>query len=161
MSGEKGEGRPVIYTIGHGSRTTDELLACLRSFEIRTLVDVRSYPTSRNHSQFNRESLERSVTEDGLAYRWLGRELGGLRTNGYEEHMRTELFAEGMAKLLAVSSASPTAIMCAERDPAGCHRRHIARELAGRDVEVRHIIETGRVLLPGERPEDQGTLFPL
>ncbi|MHC4472626.1 MAG: DUF488 domain-containing protein [Planctomycetota bacterium] len=161
MPEARDEGGTAVYSVGHGSRTFGELDECLRSFGVRTLADVRSFPTSRRHPQFDQEALERALTESGVAYRWLGRELGGFRSDGYEAHTRTDLFREGIGRLAALAEGSTAAFMCAERDPAGCHRRFIARELAGRGFTVHHIIEPGRVLLPGERPEDQGTLFPL
>jgi uncharacterized protein (DUF488 family) len=150
-----------IYTIGHGDRTFPELTECLHSFEIRTVVDVRSWPRSRAYPHFDRELLEPALTSSGFLYRFLGRELGGFRSTGYEAHMETELFAEGLKKLESLAKEALTAFLCAERDPAGCHRRHIAERLTRRGFVVDHIVQPGQILLPGERPGDQGTLFPL
>ncbi len=151
----------LIYTVGHGSRSIEEFLACLSSFGVRAIVDARQWPSSRHHPHFTREELEPSLSRAGVRYRWLGKELGGRRPQGYAEHMRTTLFLEGLDRLDAIAEAVPTAVMCAERDPAACHRRHIATVLERRGFGVRHIIDPDRLLLPGERPEDQGTLFPL
>lgn len=150
-----------IYTIGHGDRTLPELTECLSSFEVRTVVDVRSWPRSRHHPHFDREALEPALTSAGFIYRFLGRELGGFRSTGYEAHMETDLFHQGMKKLEALAKNSVTAFLCAERDPAGCHRRHIADQLTRNGFTVEHIVMPGQILLPGERPDDQGTLFPL
>jgi uncharacterized protein (DUF488 family) len=150
-----------IYSIGHGDRTTEDLIACLRSFEISVVADVRSWPRSRHHTHFDREQLEPALTTAGYLYRWLGPELGGFRPTGYEAHMKTDLFAAGIRKLAALGRDAVTAFLCAERDPTGCHRRHIARVLADRSFAVEHIVAPGQVLLPGERPGDQGTLFPI
>jgi uncharacterized protein (DUF488 family) len=151
----------VVYTLGHGDRELPEFLECLESFEIRVVADVRSYPASRKFPRFSREALEPAVAAAGLSYRWLGRELGGFRPEGYGAHMETELYREGFARLREIAREAPTCLLCAERDPAGCHRRHLARALEERGLTVRHIVSPGRVLLPGEGPEDQGTLFPL
>jgi len=151
----------VLYTLGHGDRSREEFFDCLGSFAIRTVADVRSYPVSRRHPHFGRDELEPALAREGYLYRWLGHELGGLRADGYEAHMETDAFGRGLAQLMKLAPEAPTAILCAERDPAGCHRRHVARALRERGFEVRHIIEPGRVLLPGERPEDQGPLFDL
>ena len=148
-------------SLGHGDRSLSELVMCLESFEVTTVADVRSWPSSRRQPHFDREELEAALTARGYLYRWLGKELGGFRTTGYEAHMETELFAEGLERLARLAREAPTAFLCAERDPAGCHRRHIATALARRGFAVRHVLAPGRVLLPGERPEDQGTLFPM
>jgi len=47
----------TIYTIGHSTRTLDELIAALQAHGIRTLVDIRAFPMSRRLPHFNRESL--------------------------------------------------------------------------------------------------------
>jgi len=151
----------MLYTIGHGDRSLTQLVDCLRSFGIVIVADVRSYPASRHHPHFGREELEPSLTTRGFTYRWLGRELGGFRTEGYEVHLGTELFRDGLARLLSLAGEAPTVVLCAERSPADCHRRHIARAAEAEGVPVEHILDPGRVLKPGERPEDQGTLFPM
>ncbi|MEN8149338.1 MAG: DUF488 domain-containing protein [Planctomycetota bacterium] len=149
----------MLYTVGHGNRTFEELVACLRSFEVETVADVRSYPASRHHPHFGREELEPALVSEGFTYRWLGKELGGFRSEGYEAHMETDLFREGLSRLLAMARESVTVILCAERGPSDCHRRHIAAAAERAGVEVAHILDGGRLLQPGERPEDQGELF--
>jgi uncharacterized protein (DUF488 family) len=150
-----------IFTIGHGDRTLSELTECLSAFEVRTVADVRSWPRSRHLPHFDRDALEPALTSAGFLYRFLGRELGGFRSTGYEAHMETNLFKEGIKKLKALAKESPTAFLCSERDPAGCHRRHIAEVLKQQGFTVEHIVRPGQILLPGERPDDQGTLVPL
>jgi uncharacterized protein (DUF488 family) len=149
----------MLYTIGHGDRTLDDLLECLRSFGIAVVADVRSYPASRHHPHFGREELEPALTTAGFTYRWLGKELGGFRSEGYEAHMETALYREGIDRLLALAREAPTVVLCAERDPAECHRRHIATTVKEQGLKVRHILGVDRLMEPGERPEDQGTLF--
>ena len=150
-----------VFTIGHGDRTQPELEECLRSFGVRTVADVRSWPRSRQHPQFDRETLEPKLTSAGFVYRFLGRELGGFRSTGYEAHMETDLFRDGLRRLEALANEAVTAFLCAERDPTGCHRRHIAAALTRKGFTVDHIVMPAQILLPGERPGDQGTLFPI
>ena len=90
--------------MGHSDRTLLELLECLDSFGVRVVADVRSWPKSRHHPQFSRENLEPALTERGFRYRFLGRELGGMRTGGYEAHMRTGLFREGLDRVIALAA---------------------------------------------------------
>jgi uncharacterized protein (DUF488 family) len=151
----------TIFSFGHGDRSLSDFLACLGSFSIENVADVRSWPASRHHPQFTRETLEPALAAAGFTYRWLGKELGGLRTGGYLEHMATDSFREGMARLSALAREAPTVFFCAEREPVECHRRHIGDELAARGFAVEHIIAPDRLQRPGERPGDQETLFEL
>ena len=68
----------TLYTIGHSTRTLDELVEVLRAHSIETLVDIRSFPMSRRLPHFNRESLEKSLPEARIRYVWM-KELGGRR----------------------------------------------------------------------------------
>jgi hypothetical protein len=43
--------------IGHSTRTWAEFLALLRTNKIGLLADVRRFPASRKHSQFNQDEL--------------------------------------------------------------------------------------------------------
>ena len=56
-----------VYTIGHSTRTQDELIALLKEAGVGSLVDVRSYPRSRTNPQFNSDvlagALERAGTD--------------------------------------------------------------------------------------------------
>ena len=65
IEGGTGGARPTVYSLGHGDRSSENLLECLESFAVRVLADVRSYPSSRRHPQFDRDELERAVTEAG------------------------------------------------------------------------------------------------
>jgi hypothetical protein len=60
---------PRFFTIGHSTRSAEELLALLRAAEVPLLVDVRRFPASRRHPQFAQEALSRTLEEAGIAYR--------------------------------------------------------------------------------------------
>lgn len=68
----------LIYTIGHSTRTLDELVELLRAFDVAVLADVRTIPRSRRNPQFNRDALPSSLETSGLDYVHLPK-LGGLR----------------------------------------------------------------------------------
>jgi uncharacterized protein (DUF488 family) len=68
-----------LFTVGHGTRSVDELVACLDEAAVRTLVDVRRFPSSRRNPQFNRDALGASLAAAGIEYRH-AEELGGRRT---------------------------------------------------------------------------------
>jgi uncharacterized protein (DUF488 family) len=147
-----------VYTIGHSTRTLDELVEALRSFGVRTLVDVRTVPRSRHVPQFNAESLRRTLPNRRIRYRHV-KALGGLRkpradsTNtawrnasfrGYADYMETKEFEDALAALRALGEeAGPVAIMCAEAVPWRCHRSLIADALVAHGDEVVDIMGPG------------------
>jgi uncharacterized protein (DUF488 family) len=114
-------GMATIYTIGHSTRSLDELVAALRGHGVTTLVDIRSFPMSRRMAHFNRESLEVELPRCGIAYVWL-KDLGGRRKKirddspntglrnesfrNYADYMMTEEFADGIKKLLEIARGS-------------------------------------------------------
>lgn len=146
---------PRIFTIGHSTRSLDELIELLRENRIATLADVRRYPGSRRYPQFSRESLEAALPGAGIRYEHLG-SLGGRRRaaadspnggwrsaqfRGYADHMGTAEFAGAIDALLALPE--PAAVLCAEAVPWRCHRNLLADELTRRGIEVIHILGKG------------------
>lgn len=151
----------TVWTIGHSTRTLDDVIALLQANGIRSLVDVRTVPKSRRHPHFAGDALASSLPRAGIAYHHLPA-LGGLRkprresTNlgwqhesfrGYADYMQTDAFVGALTELEIIAAASPTAVMCAEAVWWRCHRRLIADALVARGHDVRHIISTGRVEL--------------
>ncbi|MFZ0808676.1 MAG: DUF488 domain-containing protein [Candidatus Sulfotelmatobacter sp.] len=150
----------VLYTIGHSTRTIEELIAALQAHQIRTLVDIRAFPMSRRLPQFNREALEASLREAGIRYVWM-QALGGYRKKtrdesphialrnksfrNYADHMLTPEFEQAMAELIALAEDGPTAYMCAERVYFRCHRMLVSDWLVAHGHEVRHIDAEGPV----------------
>jgi len=121
--------RPVIFTVGTGHRSLEELVALLRAAGVTRVADVRSYPKS-HLPHFDRGELEGLLPVFGIDYAWLGADLGGLRREGYETYMGSERFRRGLALLEGLAREQPTALLCAELDPTRCHRRWIAAALA-------------------------------
>lgn len=151
---ESPSARGVIYTIGHSTRTFDEFVSILRAHGIDRIVDVRRFPRSRRHPQFDRATLPKRLRARGIRYRHEER-LGGRRrplrdsTNtgwrspgfrGFADYMGTPEFREGLESLEAYAESATTAILCAEAVPWRCHRSLISDALTARGVEVRHIL---------------------
>jgi uncharacterized protein (DUF488 family) len=132
----------TIYTLGHGARSGLELISILTESGIETLVDVRAYPVSRRHPQVSRDMLSRSLAQAGIAYDWQGKSLGGYRKVPYPDHMKTAPFREAAEGLAA--RAQRVCIMCAESEPADCHRAHISDWLVRRGHRVVHLLARGR-----------------
>jgi len=146
------ESPSVIYTVGTSNRSLEEFLRLLQSYGIKQVLDVRSFPVSRRFPHFSRENLEKALSKANVAYFWLGKELGGYRKGGYEAFMESEVFQQGLLKLIELARQEISAIMCAERFPWRCHRRFISQKLEERGFEVRHIIEEGRIWIPRRSP---------
>ncbi len=157
-----------LYTIGHSTRTIDELTDALKAHGIKTLVDIRAFPMSRRLPHFNRESLEKTVPAAGIEYRWLPA-LGGHRKKvrddsphlalrndsfrNYADYMLTEEFQQGVQELLRLAEQSRTAYMCAERVYFRCHRMLVSDWLVAHGHEVLHIDGTGPVKAHKLMPE--------
>ena len=150
----------VLYTIGHSTRSIEELIGALRAHQIETLVDVRAFPMSRRLPQFNRDSLEQSLPTSGIRYLSV-QALGGYRKKiledsphialrnqsfrNYADYMLTPEFEHGLAELVALAENSRTAYMCAERLYFRCHRMLISDWLVAHGHEVLHIDAEGPV----------------
>ena len=143
----------AILTIGHSTRTIEAFVALLRAHGVTRLVDVRSTPYSRRHPQFGRERLARSLADSGIGYAHLP-PLGGRREGradspnrairdagfrAYADHMASAEFARGLAALLDEAKGARVAMMCAEGDPAQCHRSFVADALTLAGRAVAHI----------------------
>ena len=147
----------TIYTIGHSTRSLDDFLALLERSRIECLIDVRAFPGSRRHPQFNKEALARSLGEHGIAYVHMPT-LGGRRRarpdapptawrnegfRGYADYMRTPDFHRALDELIAHAAERRTVIMCSEAVPWRCHRTLISDALHARRVSVEHILDRG------------------
>ncbi len=109
---------------------------------------MRSFPVSKRFPHFSQEILKNELAEEGFTYVYLGKELGGYRKGGYENHLKTSLFKKGLEALKELAERKTTVFICAERFPWKCHRRYIAQELEKESWQVEHIIEKDRVWIP-------------
>jgi len=136
-----------IYSLGTSRRSEEDFIEILFAYDIRSVIDVRSFPRSRIPT-FRRENLEPILTREGIEYHFFGSELGGLRKGGYIAYTITDPFTKGIDKLESLAQTKTSVIICAERFPWKCHRKWIARELNKRGWEVKHIIDKGNVWIP-------------
>jgi uncharacterized protein (DUF488 family) len=134
-----------IFSIGHSNHPIERFLDLLTQHDIKALADVRSMPYSRFNPQFKREALARSLQEAGIAYVFLGEELGGKRPGiSHAEIAATDTFRRGLDRLREGAARYRVAFMCAEREPLDCHRTLlIARHLT--DLSIRHILADGEL----------------
>ena len=154
--------RHPFHTIGHSTRTLDELVALLREADVALVVDVRTVPRSRTNPQYNRDALPGALAPLGIGYEHIA-PLGGLRGrrgdvppavnafwqnesfHNYADHAMNAAFRAGLARLRAIGTARPCAVMCAEAVWWRCHRRIIADYLLAAGETVFHIVGPGRL----------------
>lgn len=168
-----------VFTLGHSDREFDEVLDLLRIHRVTVLVDVRRFPASRTHPQWNQDAIVDALPAE-LTYAWIS-ELGGRRhtpagvssPNGgwrvkafqdYADHMTSEEFQRGFGLLLELAEGERPALMCSEAVPWRCHRRLITDALLVAGREVVHILTPTRTmpatLTPHARLLDGRLIYP-
>ena len=165
-----------IFTIGHSNRGFSEFLGVLTAHGVEVVADVRSYPASRYAPQFNRKNLASALHANGIAYQFMGAELGGRPKEDefydsegrvlYGKLAQSQRFRDGLERLEATLLESRVAIMCSEENPASCHRRLlVGQALKERGVEALHLRADGSAQanddLGGRAPTARVTQSPL
>lgn len=148
----------TIWTIGHSTRTLEELVEMLHSFHIKAVVDIRSYPGSRRYPHFNKEALAVSLPLNNVQYFHI-KNLGGRRKvnpnskntswrhpafRGYADFMETAIFLEGIRELEQIAFKERTAYMCSEAVWWRCHRSMVSDYLKVGGWKVMHIMGVGK-----------------
>lgn len=148
----------TIWTIGHSTRTLEELVEMLHSFQIKAVVDIRSYPGSGRYPHFNKEALEVSLPANKLLYFHI-KDLGGRRKTdpdskntiwrhaafrGYADYMETASFRDGIKQLEEIAMQQRTAYMCSEAVWWRCHRSMVSDFLKVGGWKVLHIMDVGK-----------------
>jgi uncharacterized protein (DUF488 family) len=142
---------PKIYTIGYSGYTLPDFINELKALQITALIDVRSVPFSKRYPDFNKEKLAITLRENGIIYRSYAKEFGARRTerelytDGKVDFVKVaacENFKSGVEKIIAGADLGYVfALMCAERDPAVCHRAVlVSRAFSERGFNVSHIL---------------------
>ncbi|MBW3578260.1 MAG: DUF488 domain-containing protein [Actinobacteria bacterium] len=149
-----------LLTVGHGTLPSSDLAALLERADVDLLVDVRRYPASRRHPQFNHDVMAHWLGEAGIDY-CHEPDLGGRRRQpprsrhiglthpsfrGYADHMETGGWRRAVEQILAASRERDVALLCAESLWWRCHRRLIADvAVLVHGVDVDHLFHDGRV----------------
>jgi uncharacterized protein (DUF488 family) len=147
---------PRLLSVGHSNHDLQAFLGLLRRNGITALADVRSAPYSRRQPQFNREELERALSDADILYVFLGEQLGGRPRSrdlyddegrvDYEKVRGTDFFRQGLDRLVHALAEHTIAMMCGEADPLDCHRGlMIAPALVERGIAPGHIRKDGSV----------------
>jgi uncharacterized protein (DUF488 family) len=147
---------PRVYTIGHSNHTVEHFLGLLQTHAVQVVVDARSQPYSKYATQFDHEALKGTLQDAGIRYLYLGRELGGRPEEDefyddeghvlYDRVAATCLFQKGLTRLERGIREYKVALLCAEENPAACHRRLlVGRVLFNHGIQVEHIRGDGRI----------------
>ncbi|MFQ5482356.1 MAG: DUF488 family protein, partial [Nitrospinaceae bacterium] len=145
----------TIFTVGHSNHSLNKFLSLLKQHDITALCDVRSKPYSRMNPQFNRETLKDNLSKEGIAYVFLGLELGGrcedpsIYDQGkiqYDRLAETKLFSKGIKRVQEGTKQYRVALMCAEKEPLECHRTIlVSRYLEAQGFVIQHIQADGKL----------------
>jgi uncharacterized protein (DUF488 family) len=148
-----------VWTVGHSNHAIDVFVDLLRSSAIEMVADVRRFPASRAHPQFNQEAIAQSLGQADITYQHFPR-LGGRRSkripgspntawrvesfNAYADHMQSAEFQAAWRELAAAAEKLRVAILCAEALPWRCHRRLIADLFVANGWAVWDIMPSGK-----------------
>ncbi len=139
---------PRLFTIGYEKLLPPELVNELELAGVQRLIDVRHRPQSRRPGM-SKTRLGELLLDHGIAYehrralgtppdiRWLfrhHREAEG--REAFRAHVEATASGELDALAAELDRAPPTALMCLEADPGGCHRRVVAEQLRLRRPEL-------------------------
>lgn len=149
--------KEILFSIGHGVRKAEDLLALLRQYDIQYLIDVRTVPYSRFNPQYRQSNLQPFLESNDIRYVYMGDTLGGRPKDPscYDDTGRIdytivatkEFFKQGIERLKnAYNSDANVAIMCSETKPSHCHRCHlIGKALITEHIILQHIDEHGQL----------------
>ena len=122
-----------IYTIGYATKPLDIFIQQLLSFNVNAIADIRSVPYSKTFHDYHKEAIAASLANRGIRYVYLGEELGPRSKDSthynndgqvqFDRLMKSTLFINGIQRLIdGKQKGYNIALMCAEKDPAICHR---------------------------------------
>ncbi len=143
----------MLFTIGHSNHNIEKFIELLKRHGVTAIADVRSHPFSRYFPQFSRDALKAALSDAGIAYTFLGKEFGARSPNpncyrsGKVQYDRLAVqpeFAQGVQRINEGKQKFSIAFMCAEKDPADCHRALlVARKFFEDGDAVSHIHSNG------------------
>ena len=150
-----------VFTVGHSNHPPEMFINLLVLHGVDEIIDVRSAPYSRYTPHFNHEPLQTVLDDIGIAYAYLGGELGGRPADRscydpdgrvrYNRVADTEQFDDGIRSVIHAADERHVALLCTEKEPLECHRTLlVARALAERGVDVQHILADGALESHGD-----------
>lgn len=158
----------TVHTVGHSTHAVEKFLDLLERNGVTAIADVRSSPFSRHNPQFNKDTLSAELKKRGIAYIFVGKELGARSDDPacyeggkvrYDRLARTSIFKAGLDRVLSGAQKYRIALMCAEKEPLDCHRTLlVSRALEQLGVSIVHILSDGST---EAQPETMSRLLDL
>lgn len=163
-----------FVTIGHSNRSLGEFLGMLREAQVALLIDVRSFPKSRNNAVFNSDRLPAELARMQIGYRHFP-DLGGRRPkqpeinsdlnamwrvksfHNYADYALGKQFGAAFDELVRLGGEQRLALMCAEAVWWRCHRRIISDYLLINGHDVDHLMAPGKCVRAEPTPGAQRT----
>ena len=143
-----------IYTIGYSTFKIDDFIKILQKYKITSLIDVRSNPNSKFHTDYNKNNLENVLKHYGIIYRNY-KEFGARQNDlkffnksGYldfNKYSQSKSFQNGVRKIqMGMSMNHVFVFMCAEKEPSSCHRNIlVAREFYKKGYQIKNLLDDG------------------
>lgn len=156
----------TIYTIGHSNLSYMRFLSLIQANKITHIIDIRSIPYSRHAPWSSKSRLSELLKPFKIRYTYLGHKLGGKKqpiddVSKQQGITPQAIYHEAIESLIELSERQKVALMCAEADPALCHRQKIvAQNLLNLSVNVQHILKDG-TLITAWREEVEPEQLPL
>lgn len=140
-----------IYTIGYTAFSINEFIETIKNFGISCVIDVRSSPFSNYYTDYNKDTLERTLKEHNILYRNYANEFGARQTNpafysgdivDFDKFIKSAQFLEGVSKVKkGIERGYKFVLMCAEKDPIKCHRSiMLGKGFSENGFDVKHIV---------------------
>jgi uncharacterized protein (DUF488 family) len=146
--------QPRVFTIGHSTRSLEEMIQVLNAYGVNRLIDIRTVPRSKHNPQFNQDTFPGALEAVGIQYTGMPG-LGGFRKpvpgsinngwrnesfQGYADYMQTAEFESRLLELVHFAQQDQIVLMCAETLPWRCHRSLVADALTLHGIQVVHVI---------------------
>lgn len=148
----------MLFTIGYATKPFNVFVEQLKQQKVDAVADVRSVPFSKVFFDYHQTALQKSLPDNGIDYVYLGKELGPRSEDPshydesgqvlFERLQASALFQAGINRLQkGISKGLNIALMCAEKDPAICHRSLlVSHYLNGKiQTEIQHITHHGQL----------------
>jgi uncharacterized protein (DUF488 family) len=157
----------TIYTVGHNCLNFMQFITLIQANNITHIVDIRSIPYSKYAPWSDKSRLPELLRPFKINYTYLGHKLGGKKqpfTQAIKQQSVTQqdIYDQGIQILLQLSMRGNLTLLCAEGDPAKCHRQHIiAQTLLDSGTKVLHILKDGAIkeAWKEDKPSVQPNLF--
>ena len=147
-----------VYTIGYATKPIATFIEQLKHYKVSAVCDVRSVPFSKRFFDYHQDAIKRHLNSAHIRYVYLGDELGPRSKEPehydecnqvqFESLMHSENFLSGLERLRSgIEKGFTLALMCAEKDPATCHRSLLIGYAVARlwNEELMHIDHEGKL----------------